>query len=744
MNEFEKALMGDNKIPFNEAAHFFVGIKQAAAEHLEEKTASMADAPDETGELEGQLACSPEQFAALLQECIGKAMALCQAGMLYSASIRGPLACNAKRCFSDWDYKSLIEELTKRAAVLAGAVHLPDIEPPPATNNPAAAVKSMIRGEQELIQCLNAAKEACGEHSYSHKLAHCVLRAQERMDDCWMFLDPESPDPMGGEPALPGAEVPPDEMPGEAPAEEEVPEEVPEEAPPEEEVVEEAPAEEAPVEEEVPEEPEAKTAASMLLTRPEIQEVRGFSERAPGLVGEIREGAQDYRKAKSGRSKSRVAGAAGGTLAGLGASMALKGKMGRRGALLAGLGTAAAGAAGGLGLPHALGYPQKMKSTGTELKKDLGEIRGMSHRMRELRQSSDDRVRRRAESPAKTASVDPWMVARMQASMNKVADPTMGMGQEAPMASPGTGQQTEPTNYLAAEMKGREAQEQNESAYYRGQVQEAQQKAQAGQAQHQELEGQLEQLQMESQENGTMVQESQAQAVAAQDEALRQTQAAANMRMGMQQFRAQLMELASQDPAAQAAQTIQGPAGQPGMGAEQGAVPGAEMGAEPPPQEGAAGQAPDQPMTPGAAPPNGGSVPGGLPAEQAQNPGGVDPMTMQPNAAAGVKAAAVMDKMKAALPGALAGGALGAGYHQSLKGQAPALRDRVQTLEGEQEGGGFMKAMQLAKEKAQLAQAERAEQYPGASMALQAGRGALAGGLMGPSIQKNIQGALGR
>lgn len=802
MNEFEKALLGDSKIPFDEAAHFFIGIKQAAAAETQEKTASMSEAPDETGELEGALSVSPEQFAALLQECIGKAMSLTQAAMIYNASIRGPRACNAKRCFNDWDYKHLVDELSKRSAVLAGAVHLPDIEPPPATTNPEAAIRSMIRGEQELIQCLNAVKDVCGENPFCIRVCNMAANAQSRMDDCWMFLDPESPDPIDGDPTVAGAEVPEDEMPEEAPVEgEEVPEEAAEEVPAEE-APEEAPAEEE-VPEEVPEEPETKTAGSV------IKLPTGLKAKAL----KMRAGAKRVAsKAKEWRKPGLIG---------------------------AGLGLTAGSMLGE--------YSQREKDNSvarTQARETL-----KSEAKKELK---------------KTSGANPWASARMQASMNKTADPSMGMTQEAPMAAPGTGQQTEPTNYLAAELAGRKAQEQNESSYYRGQVQEAQAKSQAGQAQQQELEGQLQSLQMESQQTQGLVQQSQAQAVAAQDEALRQTQAAANMRMGMQQMRAQLMELASQDPAAQAAQTLQGPAGQPGMGAEEGAVPGSEMEGGPPPQEGAAGQAPDQPMTPGAAPPNGGSVPGGLPAEQAQAPGGVNPAMMAPQGAAGVKAASVakafkkvvgrgkelmtgskakdyayraeslalkskgssdaatkmkaswsknpkdapssvgklisrleskgakagraatradgavsreskkvlgarvgaaavatgagvaatkslkqdktagaMDQLKSRLPGALGGAALGAGYHKSLQGKAPGLRDSVQELEG-QEGGGFLKAMQLAKQKTQLAQAERAEQYPGASMALQAGRGALLGASAGPTIQNNIQGALGR
>ena len=132
----------------------------------------------------------------------------------------------------------------------------------------------------------------------------------------------------------------------------------------------------------------------------------------------------------------------------------------------------------------------------------------------------------------------------MSAAFRKVA---FGEGEGSDMASP-MANTTEPTNYLQAELEGRQAQEMNESTFYRQQTQEAQAAAQQAQQQAQEGQQQLQQLQMQADSSNQQIQQALGQAMQAQDEALQKSQVAANMRIGMQKLRGQLMDIASPGP----------------------------------------------------------------------------------------------------------------------------------------------------------------------------------------------------
>jgi hypothetical protein len=248
-------------------------------------------------------------------------------------------------------------------------------------------------------------------------------------------------------------------------------------------------------------------------------------------------------------------------------------------------------------------------------------------------------------------------------------------GEEAQMTAPTDTQQMQPQNYLMAEQVGRQAQEATESAYYRERAQEAQQLATQAQQQMSDLQMQLQGLQSQADTASQAIQQSQQSALAAQDEALKQTQVAGNMRMGIQKLRAQMMEVASQDPAEVAAQELQaqaagqqaaavGPDGQPVAGPE---GPGAGDGQAPP--EGPAGSASGAEAAPGTAPP-GGAIGAGTPQAPATGSGGADISTAEP--AKELKVAGVLDAAKAQLPWALGGAALLAGvgaHHAYQQGQ---------------------------------------------------------------------------
>lgn len=298
---------------------------------------------------------------------------------------------------------------------------------------------------------------------------------------------------------------------------------------------------------------------------------------------------------------------------------------------------------------------------------------------------------------------------------------------DAPMASPTAGNM-EATNYLNAELAGRQAQEQAESQFYKGQLQSVQQQNAQMQQQIADTQAQLDQIQQQAQQAGSQIQQATQQAVAAQDEATRQTQEAARARIGAQQMRAQMLQLASQDPEMFAAQQM--PPTPPGPEQMQQGAPGPEAGAEAPTegppaeQAGPAGEAPAPEQPPGGGPPaEGNSPPGGtMPAGPGGAPVGPGAGMAPAGAPPQPKTASVADR---AIMGALGAG-VGAGGSLWAGSQAPRLAEKVQELEAGQ-GGTFLQAARLAAARKALAGAELAQEHPvGAALA-----GGLTGGLTG-------------
>jgi hypothetical protein len=301
---------------------------------------------------------------------------------------------------------------------------------------------------------------------------------------------------------------------------------------------------------------------------------------------------------------------------------------------------------------------------------------------------------------------------------------------EAPMASPTAGNM-EAQNYLQAELAGRQAQEQNESQFYKQQLGTAQQMAQQAQQAAADANMQLEQVSQQAQQASAEIQAATQQAVAAQDEATRQTQEAARSRIGAQQMRAQMLQLASQDPEMFAAQSMP-PTPPPGPGAPGAPGAGAEAPTEGPPPEagGPAGEAPAPEQPPGGGPPappgpTGPGGPGGAPPGPGGGPppeaGGAPP---QPKMAS-VKTASVLSDRAI---GAGIGAAAGAGGTLLAGSRAPSLREKVEELQPTLGGkSSFLQAARLAAAKKALAGAELAEENPvGAALA-----GGLAGGVSG-------------
>lgn len=348
-------------------------------------------------------------------------------------------------------------------------------------------------------------------------------------------------------------------------------------------------------------------------------------------------------------------------------------------------------------------------------------------------------------------------------------------GQQPPMsAPPGQRSQYAPVNYLEAEETARRAQEENEANFYRGKVEEANVQSQNMGAQIADISSQLEQLTAQAAESNAQIMAANQEAVQANDQMLNQATLAARMRMGMQQLRAQMMEVASQDPEQLAAaaggptpmdvgnqaMAAQGggmapPGGDPAaaggdpMAAGGGAPPDDPM-ADPGAQPGTPGASPDPASAGPASPPGGsGGPPGGSPGSgnepksdgggsSEKKDGGETTVSIKKGSA--YKTADLYRETMQMLPYAGVGAAVGAGagYVNARKGSAiPSLREKVDALKGQQDGG-FGKAIELGKAQFDLGKAEEARANPGRS-ALRGGlAGASLGGALGAAIPAGI------
>jgi len=336
------------------------------------------------------------------------------------------------------------------------------------------------------------------------------------------------------------------------------------------------------------------------------------------------------------------------------------------------------------------------------------------------------------EPPAAEPSIEEKKASmRFKLAMMKLA---VGEGDGTPMSPPTQGNappaDTMPTNYLQAEMMGQQAQQQNEAAFYRGQLGNSKATAALMQQQVADIQGQLQQLQEQVSQSSSQVEAATQQAVQAQDMATQQTLESAKARLGAQQMRAQILEIASQDPQMMGEQAL-APAQQPGM-------PGAEMGGAPPDAGmgqptpvGPAGNAPAPLAPPGAVPAGRGQgTPGNAPAGPPQGA----PTDGGETTPAQKFAAAIPKKIIDRLVGAGAGAALGAGEQVGLGRKRQLLSDKVQQMQSEAKGG-FGHAAALAAAKGGLANAELAEKHPIGSAITGGLGGAFLGAQLGPGLK---------
>ena len=296
-----------------------------------------------------------------------------------------------------------------------------------------------------------------------------------------------------------------------------------------------------------------------------------------------------------------------------------------------------------------------------------------------------------------------------------------------PQAAKPTTEPTVPVNYMGAELLARAAQQANEVGFLKERLNAATEQNNMMTQQLQSVQGQVDQLGQTSQAASDQIMQATNEAVAASDRALQHSMQAANMRIGIQKMREAMMELASQDPESM------------GTLAQQQAVQ--EETAEQQAVNGAAGtpaQAPSQ----GTAP--------GTPAAEAPEEGGAeeksDTNTSEPDQSKTPQVqikTGMFSSMRGALPGALAGASL-AGLHSMKQGRdLPEAQAKVDQLEGEQEGGSFSKALQLARAKKNLADSEVHAKHPGKA-GLMAALGGAGGGAMLGMAAHDVIGALKR
>lgn len=165
--------------------------------------------------------------------------------------------------------------------------------------------------------------------------------------------------------------------------------------------------------------------------------------------------------------------------------------------------------------------------------------------------------------------------------------------------------------YVQNEQQAMQAEEAGHAEVLRGQVQNAQATAEQAQQQLQEMQGQVEQTQAQMDQYRQAVADATNQAVAAQDEALKNQQAAAAMRMAFQQLRGQLLQVASSEPPALSPEQSAMAAVPPGM--DPNAAGAAPTQGAPTAPAGPAGGAPTPELPANAAPPSG--EPGSQPQE---------------------------------------------------------------------------------------------------------------------------------
>lgn len=350
--------------------------------------------------------------------------------------------------------------------------------------------------------------------------------------------------------------------------------------------------------------------------------------------------------------------------------------------------------------------------------------------------------------------------------------PTAEVRDSSGMAAPAPEQEDAPANYLVAEQIGQQMQDAQEMAYHRQRAVDAEQAAQMAQQEAAAAQQQAMAVQQEAEAAKQQISQAMNQAQLAEAKATQQTMLAANLRTSQQQLRQAILELASQDPAPDAAAQL----------AQSTAPPPPPPVVAPPPPPGSpeeqammaqqqqammGGMPPGPPPGPGGPPPPGmdpsmmgGPPPPGPPPGPGMPPGppppGMDPKMGSMKAAVLGRALAKRKKEKTASMKTQAigagMGALGMGLYRGVQARQEAdtnpneIRQEIVALKSEQDGS-FHKAMKLVAKEQQLnkVQALQGSGLEGHYALGNAARGAVEGALLGsaagavaPSINKNI------
>lgn len=792
---FEDAFKEDREIPLHEAASFFVGIK---------KFAEWTDPPDMTGALEGQFNVPVEQVLDKLKSIISMKFRKMVGYFTYAQSFRDHAWRAIKDEFGEHahDEHEDAEFYLKRAVALGGPVHMDDIAAPPPSNNPLGILKMMARAEQEAIAAQRELLELVGdENPMRVGIEEALGHDQHHLDEMWQLMTQEEHQGVElGDVGMPGEE----ELPPEEGMEPELPqagEDEPMEVMASMRMMKLAllpeligvstgysPGRNVAGEVAAAMSPEGRVTRSENLAR------QGATVGAP--VGSLAAlyGAHRYNLAGRaaptlGRALGMGPGAAE-AVANLGVPVAAGLIGGLGGGALTGAGVGAVQALRGSPKGHGKNTKAEREKTSSAEKtdsdlKEVGRQRGVAALAAEARREKGRRGERTGQTVGtiggalggaalgkkyiggkagtiaglaagavaggragkelgtevdihKNASLSMKLASmRFQLGLMKLGEGEM---QSQEMAAP-TSQEMEPSNYLQAEMIGRQAQEQNESAFYREQLGQAKQQAMTMEQQAQQAQMQLQQVQQQAQEASAQIQAATQQAVAAQDAATQQSLEAAKARIGAQEMRSKMLELASMDPQQFGEQALapQPPPGmegmdpnamgQPGMGAppEAGGAP-PEAG-PPAPPEGPAGAAPTPGAPPGAPPAAAGGMGPAGPTAPVGPPQGA-PMD-QAAMAGQMKTGSVLSDR---LIGAGAGAAFGAGSSLLAGSKAPQYAQQAQEMEAKRTGS-FLNAVQIAKAKQKATAAELAQAHPVGSAIAGGLTGAVAGASMGPGLR---------
>lgn len=688
-NQIEEAL--SNPIPLAEAANFFIQIK----------TAGWADPPDMEGSLEGQFAVPIEAAMAQMSQVVEAKMRKAFGYMVYGQSLRGLEHKSIGMTLEHhaWDETDMVKELLRRLAALGGPIQLKEIEPPPASSDPNDIIQRMIRAEQEGIAATRELLAMVGpDNPMKNMLEGYMSKDQKHLDKLWQHT-PQGANPMiigGGDEGMEGGEegLPGEEPPAEVPGEEAVPEEVAAQdgAPaPEEALPEEAPPEELPVEEKEASLRMKFAFAKLAAEKKTDKELKEIG-RERGVASMAAEAHRE--KSRRGERYGDLAGRAAGTVGGAMAGKKYLGPYGApTGAVLGYLGGGKVG-----------------REVGTEI--DTAKAASMKMAFAKL-----------AQPPPAGAGPEPAAMDQMaqQPQPMPMAPPAPEPPPPPPMPSP-----TMAPNYLQAEQMGQQAQQANEANFYRGKLEENQGQLQGMQQQVDDAQAQLQSLQQQAAEASSQIQQATDAATQATDQALQQTQMAAKMRMGMQQMRAQMLEVASQEPDAIAEQQQRDQAMAQSQQLQ--GAPEAGMEGEPPAEGGPAEMAP----APGAPP---GAAPGGVGEGEGVSAPAASPeqQMVDPQAAMKMGSAGLLGRLPYAAGGAVLGAA-GAGMTPSVENAQKGVD------EAEGAPNTFGNSLRKARAKAGLAMAEHAEEHPTGHRIMGGLMGAGMGALGGPSAAATVKG----